>query len=68
MIHPVTEADRELAAVASPEGRIIVGVDDSPSALAALRGIATMSGRTRTPVSRAGPHPGAAARMRSTSE
>lgn len=37
MIHEVTEAERELAAVASSEGRIIVGVDDSAGGKAALR-------------------------------
>jgi nucleotide-binding universal stress UspA family protein len=37
MIHEVTEAEKELAAVASSEGRIIVGVDDSAGGKAALR-------------------------------
>jgi nucleotide-binding universal stress UspA family protein len=37
MVHPVTEAEQELAAVATPGGRIIVGIDDSPGGQAALR-------------------------------
>ena len=37
MVHPVTEAEKELAAVATPGGRIIVGIDDSPGGQAALR-------------------------------
>lgn len=37
MVHPVTEAENELAAVATPGGRIIVGIDDSPGGHAALR-------------------------------
>jgi nucleotide-binding universal stress UspA family protein len=34
---PVTEAEKELAAIATSGGRIIVGVDDSPGGKAALR-------------------------------
>jgi nucleotide-binding universal stress UspA family protein len=37
MMRPVTEAENELAAVATPGCRIIVGVDDSPGGKAALR-------------------------------
>ena len=37
MVHPVTEAEKELAAVTTPGGRIIVGIDDSPGGQAALR-------------------------------
>lgn len=37
MVHPVTAAEEELAAVATPGGRIIVGIDDSPGGRAALR-------------------------------
>jgi nucleotide-binding universal stress UspA family protein len=37
MVHPVTEAEKELAAVVTPGGRIIVGIDDSPGGQAALR-------------------------------
>jgi nucleotide-binding universal stress UspA family protein len=39
MVHPVavTEAEKELAAVATPGGRMIVGIDDSPGGQAALR-------------------------------
>jgi len=37
MVHLVTEAEKELAAVATPGGRIIVGIDDSPGGQAALR-------------------------------
>jgi nucleotide-binding universal stress UspA family protein len=37
LVHPVTAAENELAEVATPEGRIIVGVDDSPGGQAALR-------------------------------
>ncbi len=37
MVHQVTAAEQELAAVATPGGRIIVGIDDSPGGRAALR-------------------------------
>ena len=37
MVHPVTEAEKECAAAATPGGRIIVGIDDSPGGQAALR-------------------------------
>ena len=37
MVHPVTAAEQELAALAAPGGRIIVGIDDSPGGQAALR-------------------------------
>jgi nucleotide-binding universal stress UspA family protein len=37
MKDPVTAAEEELAAVATPGGRIVVGIDDSPGGLAALR-------------------------------
>jgi nucleotide-binding universal stress UspA family protein len=37
LVHRVTEAEKELAAVATPGGRIIVGIDDSPGGQAALR-------------------------------
>jgi hypothetical protein len=37
VIHEVTDAEEELAAVVSAEGRIIVGVDDSAGGKAALR-------------------------------
>lgn len=37
IVQPVTEAEKELAAVATPGGRIIVGIDDSPGGQAALR-------------------------------
>src|SRR5262249_4571351 len=36
MVHPVTEAEQELAAVATPGGRIIIGINDSPGGQAAL--------------------------------
>jgi nucleotide-binding universal stress UspA family protein len=35
--HPVTAAEKELAGVATPGGRIVVGIDDSPGGQAALR-------------------------------
>ena len=37
VVHRVTAAEKELAAVAGPGGRIIVGIDDSPGGQAALR-------------------------------
>lgn len=37
LIHPLTESERQLAAAVTPDGRIIVGVDDSPGGMAALR-------------------------------
>ena len=37
MVHPVTAAEEELAALATPGGRIVVGIDDSPGGQAALR-------------------------------
>jgi hypothetical protein len=48
MVHPVTEVDDELAAVATPGGRIIVGVDDSPGGRAALRGALCRCGGVMT--------------------
>jgi hypothetical protein len=45
VVGPVTEAEKELAAIATGAGRIIVGVDDSPGGQSALR-LAVAQART----------------------